>query len=106
MLPPFVSLTTFACLSSEQYKHSSFVFCQYLPFGLLSRIPRGQERGTLSTCWGFMALGFVGGVMSLLWMGAATLFMVLEKLPQIGQRVTKPMGVLLILGGGVLAFAG
>jgi predicted metal-binding membrane protein len=44
--------------------------------------------------------------MSLLWMGAATLFMVLEKLPQIGQRVTKPMGVLLILGGGVLAFAG
>lgn len=50
-------------------------------------------------CWGFMALGFVGGVMSLLWMGLATLFMVLEKLPEIGQRVTKPMGVILILGG-------
>lgn len=50
-------------------------------------------------CWGFMALGFVGGVMSLLWMGAATCFMVLEKLPSIGHIITKPLGVALILGG-------
>lgn len=54
-------------------------------------------------CWGFMALGFVGGVMSLLWMGLATLFMVLEKLPQIGHRVTRPAGVLLIGAGLWLA---
>ncbi len=50
-------------------------------------------------CWGFMALGFVGGVMSLLWMGLATLFMVFEKLPQIGHRLLKPAGVAL-LGAG------
>ncbi|MEJ6394953.1 DUF2182 domain-containing protein [Gymnodinialimonas sp. 2305UL16-5] len=50
-------------------------------------------------CWGFMALGFVGGMMSLLWMGLATLFMVIEKLPQIGHYVTKPLGIALILGG-------
>jgi predicted metal-binding membrane protein len=50
-------------------------------------------------CWGFMALGFVGGVMSLLWMGLATVVMIIEKLPQIGHYVTKPLGVLLILGG-------
>ena len=50
-------------------------------------------------CWGFMALGFVGGMMSLLWMGLATLFMVIEKLPQIGHYVIKPMGFALILGG-------
>ncbi|RKF14819.1 DUF2182 domain-containing protein [Roseovarius spongiae] len=56
-------------------------------------------------CWGFMALGFVGGVMNLAWMGLATLFMVLEKLPQIGRRVTRPMGVLLILGGGAVLAA-
>tara|TARA_R110002124_G_scaffold64468_3_gene176169 strand:- start:3488 stop:4276 length:789 start_codon:yes stop_codon:yes gene_type:complete len=48
-------------------------------------------------CWGMMALGFVGGVMNLAWMGLATLFMVLEKLPQIGHRIIKPMGFLLIL---------
>lgn len=54
-------------------------------------------------CWGFMALGFAGGVMSLLWMGAATLFMVIEKLPQVGHYVTKPMGFALIAGGIALA---
>jgi predicted metal-binding membrane protein len=56
-------------------------------------------------CWGFMALGFVGGVMSLLWMGLATLFMILEKVPQIGHKVTKPMGVLLIAAGLSVAVA-
>ena len=50
-------------------------------------------------CWGFMSLGFVGGVMSLAWMGLATLFMIIEKLPQIGHQVTKPLGILLIVVG-------
>ncbi len=54
-------------------------------------------------CWGFMALGFAGGVMNLAWMGLATLFMVVEKLPQVGHIVTKPMGFALILGAGVVA---
>lgn len=54
-------------------------------------------------CWGFMVLGFAGGVMNLAWMGLATLFMVVEKLPQIGHYVTKPMGVALIIGAGVVA---
>jgi len=57
-------------------------------------------------CWGFMALGFVGGVMSLLWMGLATLFMVIEKLPQIGHYVTKPTGVVLIAAGLGVALYG
>ncbi len=63
------------------------------------RMGLGLGAFCVGCCWGFMALGFVGGVMSLLWMGLATLFMVLEKLPQIGHRVTKPMGVALIFGG-------
>jgi len=55
-------------------------------------------------CWGFMVLGFVGGVMSLLWMGLATLFMIFEKLPQIGHRLLKPGGVALI-GAGIYVAA-
>lgn len=54
-------------------------------------------------CWGFMALGFVGGTMNLLWMGLATLFMVLEKLPQAAALVTRPLGVCLALAGIWLA---
>lgn len=63
------------------------------------RMGLGLGAFCVGCCWGFMALGFVGGVMSLLWMGLATLFMVLEKLPQIGHRVIRPMGVALIAGG-------
>ena len=58
-------------------------------------------------CWGFMVLGFVGGVMNLAWMGLATLFMVIEKLPQVGHHVTRPMGAVLVLAGlAVIVSAG
>ncbi|PTX56188.1 putative metal-binding membrane protein [Litoreibacter ponti] len=63
------------------------------------RMGLGLGAFCVGCCWGFMALGFVGGVMSLLWMGLATLFMVIEKLPQIGHYVTKPAGVVLIAAG-------
>jgi hypothetical protein len=36
-------------------------------------------------------------------MGIATLFMVVEKLPQIGHYITKPMGFALILGAVAVA---
>lgn len=73
--------------------------------GFTGGLRMGLGLGTfcVGCCWGFMALGFVGGVMSLLWMGAATAFMILEKLPSIGHRITKPMGVALILSGLGLA---
>ena len=69
------------------------------------RMGLGLGAFCVGCCWGFMALGFVGGIMSLLWMGLATLFMILEKLPQIGHKVTKPMGVLLIAAGLIVAVA-
>ena len=53
----------------------------------------------LGCCWALMLLGFVGGTMNLIWMGLATMFMALEKLPQIGRWVSP------IMGGGILALA-
>jgi len=56
-------------------------------------------------CWLFMFLGFAGGVMNFLWMGLATLMMVLEKLPQLGHFLVKPLGGILILSGfSIFAF--
>lgn len=55
----------------------------------------------LGCCWALMLLGFVGGTMNLVWMGVATLFMIMEKLPEIGTYVTRPVGYIL-LGSGVL----
>ena len=43
-----------------------------------------------------MLLAFVGGVMNLAFMGLATLIMVLEKLPDIGRWLTRPLGGVLI----------
>ncbi|MEO0751213.1 MAG: DUF2182 domain-containing protein [Pseudomonadota bacterium] len=68
-------------------------------FGGGLRMGLGLGAFCVGCCWGFMALGFVGGVMSLLWMGLATFFMVIEKLPQIGHIVTRPMGGILIIAG-------
>ena len=66
------------------------------------RMGLGLGAFCVGCCWGFMALGFVGGVMNLAWMGLATLFMVLEKLPQIGHRVMRPMGWILMAAGAAL----
>ncbi|MBL4626829.1 MAG: DUF2182 domain-containing protein [Roseicyclus sp.] len=82
-------------------------FLGYWRPGFLGGVRMGAGLGTYCAgcCWGFMALGFVGGMMSLLWMGLATLFMVLEKLPQVGHYITRPLGVALIAGGlGVLTY--
>ena len=74
-------------------------------FGGGLRMGLGLGVFCVGCCWGFMVLGFVGGVMSLLWMGLATVFMVVEKLPQIGHVVTRPMGAILIFAGlAVLAW--
>ncbi|MEM8578305.1 MAG: DUF2182 domain-containing protein [Pseudomonadota bacterium] len=69
------------------------------------RMGLGLGAFCVGCCWGFMALGFVGGMMNLAWMGLATLFMVIEKLPQVGHVVTRPMGFALILAGlGVIVW--
>lgn len=57
----------------------------------------------LGCCWALMALAFVGGMASLVWMGLATALMVVEKLPDIGRPVTRPLGWVLL--AAALAFA-
>ncbi|MBM1221305.1 DUF2182 domain-containing protein [Ponticoccus sp. SC2-23] len=53
----------------------------------------------LGCCWALMALGFVGGTMNLVFMGLALVLMTLEKLPEIGRHMTRPLGVALIGAG-------
>ena len=56
-------------------------------------------------CWALMLLGFVGGVMDLAFMGLAMVLMTLEKLPDIGRPLTRPLGWALICAGfAVLLF--
>ncbi len=50
-------------------------------------------------CWALMLLAFVGGTMNLAFMGLAMAMMTLEKMPDLGRHITKP------LGGGLIALA-
>lgn len=75
--------------------------------GFVGGIRMGAHHGAycVACCWGLMAIGFVGGMMSLVWMGIATLLMTLEKLPDLGNWVTRPVGVGLI-GWGLYVASG
>jgi len=50
-----------------------------------------------------MLLGFTVGYMNFAWMGLITLVVVIEKLPQVGILVKKPLGSILIISGIGLA---
>ena len=81
-------------------------FVGYWKTGFVGGVRMGLSLGAYccGCCWLFMVLGFAGGVMNFLWMGLATLMMVLEKLPQVGHFLVKPFGLLLILGGSITIF--
>ena len=57
-------------------------------------------------CWLLMAISVVAGAWGLLWMGLATVLMCLEKLPDIGRRVSRPLGIALLGAAALLALAG
>lgn len=50
----------------------------------------------LGCCWALMLLAFVGGVTNLAFMGVAMALMFIEKLPDLGRYVTRPLGGALI----------
>lgn len=78
-----------------------FQFLAHWRPGFVGGVSMGFHHGVycVACCWGLMVIGFVGGIMDLLWMGGATLLMTLEKLPDIGKHLTKPLGFGLILWG-------
>ncbi|MEO1551863.1 MAG: DUF2182 domain-containing protein [Pseudomonadota bacterium] len=73
--------------------------------GFVGGVRMGARDGAfcIGCCWAIMALGFVGGAMNLAWMGAATLIMTLEKLPDLGRWMTRPLGAAFCVAGLGLA---
>jgi predicted metal-binding membrane protein len=61
----------------------------------------GVRHGTYCAgcCWALMTLSFVFGVMNLLWMAVATLFLLVEKVTSAGPRTSKVAGVVLVACG-------
>ena len=84
-----------ACLSPAAY-----FIGRWRP-GITGALRMGAGLGMfcIGCCWALMALAFVGGIMNLVFMGLATAMMIVEKLPQIGRRVTRPLGIILVVAG-------
>jgi predicted metal-binding membrane protein len=87
-----------ACLSPAAY----FIGRWRPGFSGALRMGAGLGAFCVGCCWALMALAFVGGIMNLAFMGLATVIMVMEKLPGIGRRITRPLGALLIISGTVM----
>ena len=98
-----LSILKAACLAKCRMPLTYFMG-RWAP-GLPRALSMGAELGLIcfGCCWALMALAFVCGTMNLVWMGLATLFMVLDKLPEIGRPLTRPAGFALIGAGVVLA---
>lgn len=66
--------------------------------GLADAFMHGLREGLacLGCCWALMLLAFVGGTMNLVFMGLAMVLMLVEKLPQLGTYVTRPLGSVLL----------
>ena len=82
------------------------IFLSYLEAGYLSVFRIGIRFGVICVgcCWALMALAFIGGAMSVAWMGLATILMATEKLAFLGRLVTVPLGILLIAASIAIVF--
>jgi predicted metal-binding membrane protein len=69
--------------------------------GSLGAVQTGVRHGLfcLGCCWMLMALLFVGGLMSLVWVGAIALFVLMEKTVPWGDWMSRLGGALLVVWG-------
>ncbi len=90
-------------------KHACLRHCRS-PLGFLAEhwqpgLPGALQLGLLhglycvGCCWALMLLLFVGGVMSLLWIGAIAAFVLVEKLAPYGAHGGRLSGLALVLAG-------
>ena len=69
--------------------------------GIRGALVLGAHHGLycVGCCWALMLLLFFGGVMSLFWIGAITIFVLLEKLAPFGVQGGRLSGGLLVMAG-------
>lgn len=88
-----------ACLS--KCRSPAAFLAQHFRPGTAGALVLGIRHGLhcVGCCWALMLLLFVGGVMNLLWIGAITVFVLLEKFAPVGVQGGKLSGTLLVLSG-------
>lgn len=92
-----------ACLSRCRMPLTSFLGRWRPGPGAAFAIGARMGADCLGCCWALMLIAFAGGMSNLLWMGVATVLMTLEKLPEIGRPLTRPIGWALLAGAALFA---
>lgn len=95
-----------ACL--RHCRNPAYFFAEHWRTGSLGALRLGWHHGLycLGCCWMLMALLFVGGVMSLLWIAAIAIFVLTEKVVPRGIGGGRLAGVGMIALGTALALGG
>jgi len=81
---------------------TEFLIRRWRP-GSLGAVGMGVRHGLfcLGCCWMFMALLFVGGLMNLAWVGAISLFVLVEKAMPSGDWMSRLGGAFLVVWGAI-----
>jgi len=79
-------------------------FMRFWRDGIAGGMKMGIRHGLtcIGCCWALMLLALAGGMSNVLFMVLSAAVMAIEKFPTIGKRVTKPLGVALLMGGFAL----
>jgi predicted metal-binding membrane protein len=95
-----------ACLTTCR-SPAAFITQHFRP-GVRGALRLGVHHGLycVGCCWALMLLLFAGGVMSLLWIGAITVFVLLEKLAPHGAQGGRLSGALLVAAGAWILING
>ena len=93
--------TQFKRTCLESCRSPAVFIAQHWQRGIAGGFRLGVVHGLfcLGCCWALMLLLFVGGVMNLWWIGALTVFVLLEKLAPLGAQGGRLSGLLIIAMG-------
>lgn len=95
----------YSCL--RQCRSPLAFFMEHWRPGMPGALQLGVRHGIhcVGCCWALMLLLFVGGVMSLLWIAAISIFVLLEKLAPFGVRIARLSGPALVFAGAWVLWA-
>lgn len=101
MVAGVYQFTPFKRTCLESCRSPAAFIAQHWKRGVAGGFRLGAAHGLfcLGCCWTLMLLLFVGGVMNLWWIGALTIFVLLEKLAPLGAQGGRLSGLLIIAMG-------
>lgn len=94
-------LTPYKRTCLESCRSPAAFIAKHWQAGMTGAVRLGFVHGLycLGCCWALMLLLFVGGVMNLWWIGALTIFVLLEKLAPFGMQGGRLSGLLILALG-------